>query len=126
MTAPIDSAQSRMNIDMDALERDVRDIIAFPSVGGSDAEVEVQQWCADKLAEAGLDVDHWQIDLNDLRTADDYPGEEVERLEAWGVVGVSGPGHPALILNGHVDVVPPGDLAAWPDAGGPDHARPTT
>jgi len=70
----------------------------------------------DKLAEAGLYVDHWPLDLNDLRTADDYPGEEVERLEAWGVVGVSGPGDPALILNGHVDVVPPGDLAAWPDA----------
>jgi acetylornithine deacetylase len=105
-----------MNIDLDALERDIREIIAYPSVGGSDAEVEVQQWCADKLAEAGLDVDHWQLDLNDLRTADDYPGEEVERLEAWGVVGVSGPGEPALILNGHVDVVPPGDLAAWADA----------
>jgi len=105
-----------MNIDLDALERDVREIVAFPSVGGSDAEVDVQQWCADKLVAAGLDVDHWQLDLNELRTADDYPGEEVERLEAWGVVGVSGPGEPALILNGHVDVVPPGDLATWPDA----------
>lgn len=105
-----------MKIDLDALERDVREIIAYPSVGGSDAEVDVQQWCADKIADAGLDVDHWQLDLNDLRTADDYPGEEVERLEAWGVVGVSGPGTPALILNGHVDVVPPGDLASWADA----------
>lgn len=105
-----------MNIDLDELERDVREIVAYPSVGGSDAEVDVQEWCAERLADAGLDVDHWQLDLNDLRTADDYPGEEVERLEAWGVVGVSGPGEPALILNGHVDVVPPGNLAAWADA----------
>ncbi|MEO6470448.1 MAG: ArgE/DapE family deacylase [Aeromicrobium sp.] len=105
-----------MKIDLDALERDMWEIIAFPSVGGSDAEVDVQQWCADKLSEIGLDVDHWQLDLNALRTLDDYPGEEVERVEAWGVVGVSGPGDPALILNGHVDVVPPGDLATWADA----------
>lgn len=103
-------------IDLDALERDMREIIAFPSVGGSDAEVAVQQWCADKLAGIGLDVDHWQLDLNALRSMDDYPGEEVERLESWGVVGVSGEGDPALILNGHVDVVPPGDLASWADA----------
>lgn len=102
-----------MNIDLDALESDLREIVAFPSIGGSDAEVEVQQWCADKLTEVGLSVDHWPLDLNALRTADDYPGEEVERLEAWGVVGVSSRDTPALILNGHVDVVPPGDLAYW-------------
>lgn len=107
-----------MKIDREALEQDLREIIAFASVGGSQAEVDVQQWCADKLAEIGLDVDHWQLDLNALRTADDYPGEEVERLEAWGVVGSSGSDDdgPALILNGHVDVVPPGDLASWADA----------
>lgn len=105
-----------MKIDVAALESDLREIVAYPSVGGSDAEVDVQTWCADKLDEAGLDIDHWQLDLNALRTADDYPGEEVERLEAWGVVGVSGPDTPALILNGHVDVVPPGDLAFWADA----------
>lgn len=105
-----------MKIDRLALERDLREIISIPSIGGSQAEVDVQQWCADKLASAGLDVDHWQLDLNALRTDDDYPGEEVERLEAWGVVGTSGPDTPALILNGHVDVVPPGDLATWADA----------
>ncbi len=105
-----------IEIDLDALERDMWEIIAYPSVGGSEAEVDVQQWCADKLGEIGLDVDHWQLDLNALRGMDDYPGEEVERLEAWGVVGVSGPDEPALILNGHVDVVPPGDLASWADA----------
>ena len=105
-----------MKIDVAALESDLREIVAYPSVGGSDAEVDVQTWCADKLDEAGLDIDHWRLDLNALRTADDYPGEEVERLEAWGVVGVSGPDTPALILNGHVDVVPPGDLAFWADA----------
>lgn len=100
-------------IDFAALEADLREIIAIPSVGGSAAEVDVQRWCADKLHEIGLDVDHWQLDLPALRADPDYSGEEVERPEAWGVVGVSGPGTPALILNGHVDVVPPGDIDAW-------------
>ncbi len=104
-----------MRIDHDALADDLRELIAIPSVGGSQGEVDVQQWCADKLADLGLDVDHWQLDLAALRSTDGYPGEEVERLEAWGVVAASGPGTPALILNGHVDVVPPGDLSLWPN-----------
>jgi acetylornithine deacetylase len=41
---------------------------------------------------------------------------EVERTEAWGCVGTLGQGTPGLILNGHVDVVPVGDPALWPDA----------
>jgi acetylornithine deacetylase len=102
-----------MKIDTAALAQDLREIIAIPSIGGSAAEVDVQQWCADKLREIGLDVDHWQLDLPALRADVRYPGEEVERPEAWGVVGASGPGTPALILNGHVDVVPPGDIDAW-------------
>jgi acetylornithine deacetylase len=50
---------------------------------------------------------------------------EVDRARATGVVGVlhgvaepakvGGPGVPALALCGHTDVVPPGDMSAWPD-----------
>ena len=57
-----------------------------------------------------------------MRADADYPGEEVDRDEAWGVVGVSGPGTPALILNGHVDVVPPGEPEAWTNSD-PWHVR---
>lgn len=90
------------------------ELIKVPSVGGSVAEVEIVASCADRLRASGLDVDHWPLDLPALRRADGYPGEEVDRPEAWGVVGTSrGSGPPALILAGHVDVVPPGDLGAW-------------
>jgi acetylornithine deacetylase len=102
-----------MDIDVDLIRRDLAQIVNIPSVGGSDAEVAVQRWSAATLTGLGLEVDQWRIDLDDLRADPDYPGEEVEREEAWGCVGVSGPGTPALILNGHVDVVPPGEPDAW-------------
>jgi len=102
-----------MSIDIEALRRDLAELVAIPSVGGSTAEVEIQRWCADRLEGLGLEVDHWSLDLEALRADDDYPGEEVDRSEAWGCVGVSGPGAPALVLNGHLDVVPAGDPSLW-------------
>ncbi len=105
-----------MDIDVDLIRRDLAQIVNIPSVGGSDAEVAVQRWCAATLTGLGLEVDQWNLDLDELRGSTDYPGEEVEREEALGCVGVSGPGTPALILNGHVDVVPPGDPETWANA----------
>jgi acetylornithine deacetylase len=63
-------------------------------------------------------VDHWPLDLDALRALPDHPGEEVERTEAWGLVGTSGGRDgedplPALVLQAHVDVVPAGDPEAW-------------
>ena len=105
-----------LDIDVDLIRRDLAQIVNIPSVGGSDAEVAVQRWCAATLTGLGLEVDQWSLDLDELRGSADYPGEEVEREEALGCVGVSGPGTPALILNGHVDVVPPGDPETWANA----------
>lgn len=108
------SVLSRLKIP--AIRRDLADLVAFPSVGGSDAELDVQDWCAKRLDEAGLHVDHWSDDVRSLAAVDDFPGMEVARTEVWGCVATSmGEGTPALILNGHVDVVPPGDLEQWPD-----------
>jgi acetylornithine deacetylase len=76
----------------------------------------VQHQLAGWLDELGCDVDAWQIDLHEAATAEGAPGREVERTEAWGVVGTlpaSESGRPALILSGHTDVVPPGDLTLW-------------
>jgi acetylornithine deacetylase len=95
----------------------LRRTIAVPSVGGTDAECDVQHLVADELATLGCDVDRWQIDLAAAATAPDAPGQEVVRTEAWGVVGTATAaetGHPALILCGHADVVPAGDPALWP------------
>lgn len=93
----------------------LRDLIRLPSVSGSDEENVIQAVLAEQLTGLGLEVDHWQLPLEALMAAPDFPGVEVERTQAWGLVAARrGRGEgPSLLLNAHVDVVPPGDLAAW-------------
>ena len=105
-----------MHIDTDLIRRDLAQLVAIPSVGGSPGETSAQKWCAAALEGLGLNVDLWPLDLDALRAHPDYPGEEVERSEAWGCVGTAGEGTPELILNGHLDVVPPGDANRWTGA----------
>lgn len=94
---------------------DVAAIVRLPSVSGSEAEDEAQELLAGRLDRSGFEVDHWSIDLQELAGHPDFPGMEVARSEAWGLVGrVAGVGDgPTLMLNGHVDVVPTGDPEAW-------------
>jgi acetylornithine deacetylase len=91
--------------------------VAIPSVGGTDAENDAVHHMAGWMGALGLDVDHWRVPLDDLLERPDFPGVEVPRSEAWGVVGrlpgVGGDGARSLMLNGHVDVVPPGDVHQW-------------
>ncbi|HET6954293.1 MAG TPA: ArgE/DapE family deacylase [Acidimicrobiales bacterium] len=94
-------------------------LVRIPSLTGSAGEHEALALLATDLAADGLEVDHWALPLAELRADPDFPGTEVDRDEAWGVVGrLAGTGGGAsLMLNGHVDVVPPGDPSAW---SGPD------
>ena len=102
-------------IDDVSLVASLQDLVRTPSVTGTDAEHELQHAVARDLRDAGLDVDLWQLDLDALRADPRYPGTEAPRAEGYGVVGVTpGEGPPALILQGHVDVVPTGDLDNWP------------
>ncbi|WP_188193060.1 ArgE/DapE family deacylase [Nonomuraea sp. SYSU D8015] len=88
--------------------------VRVPSVTGTDAESELQHRFARLLTEAGMDVDVWKLDLADLTGRPGFPGTEAPRAEGYGVVAVTGgEGPPALALQGHVDVVPTGDLAKW-------------
>jgi acetylornithine deacetylase len=93
----------------------IGDVVRIPSVSGTDAENEAQGFLAGVLQRSGWDVDHWRIDLDELVRHPDFPGMEVPRDEAWGLVGrhAGTGGGPTLMLNGHVDVVPVGDPAAW-------------
>lgn len=101
-------------LDEDTVVALLVELIDMASVGGSAGEVAIQLRMAAQLTQLGLVVDQWPLDLGALRADPGYPGEEVDRAQAWGIVGLSGPeGEPALILQGHTDVVPPGDLAAW-------------
>ncbi|WP_307825135.1 ArgE/DapE family deacylase [Streptomyces sp. M2CJ-2] len=106
-------------IDEAALGRTLMELIAAPSVTGSAAESELQHQLAGRLERLGLEVDLWSMDLPALRAHPGFPGMEVPREEAWGLVGTTQDGGdgPTLILQGHVDVVPPGDLEAWGDGG---------
>jgi acetylornithine deacetylase len=99
----------------DTLLDELAALVRIPSVSGTDAENDAQAHVAGRFAEAGLEVDHWPIDLPALTAHPDFPGMEVDRDEAWGLVGrLPGVGDgPTLMLNGHVDVVPVGDPGSW-------------
>jgi acetylornithine deacetylase len=103
----------------DAMLGILRQLVEIPSISGTDAENEAIAAVARIFADHGLDVDHWRIPLDEITTRPDFPGTEVDRHEAWGLVGRltgrrSGTGDaPTLMFNGHVDVVPPGDLQQW-------------
>ncbi|MDQ6669175.1 MAG: ArgE/DapE family deacylase [Chloroflexota bacterium] len=98
-----------------AMQELLRELVRAPSVGGTRAESELQQRLAGDFAAFGLETDVWSLPLVELAAEPDFPGAEVARQEAIGVVGRlrgSRRGR-TLMLNGHVDVVPPGDLGAW-------------
>ncbi len=90
-------------------------MLGIASTGGTPEEVEVQAWLAERWQEEGLEIDRWDIDVAALAADPEFPGMEVDRRHALGVTATlrgSGTG-PTLLLNGHTDVVPPGDLDAW-------------
>jgi acetylornithine deacetylase len=97
---------------------DLSGLVQIPSVSGSDKEIEIQHLISDRMITMDLAVDTWQIPLEETLAEPDFPGVEVDRSEAWGVVGrVAGRGNgPSLMLNAHVDVVPPGDPLSWEGA----------
>ena len=102
------------HLDEDALVETLAELVRMPSVAGSDAEVEVQEFCAEVLRSQAAVVDRWDIDLAELQEDAWFPGSEAHRDHAVGVVGAtSGDGIPALVLQGHLDVVPPGDPETW-------------
>lgn len=103
-------------LDGDALVASLVRLVRVPSVTGSPEESELQHVLAGLLDAEGLDVDAWTIDLAATTGDPEFPGQETDRSEAQGLVGVL-PGRsdsfPALVLQGHVDVVPPGNLDDW-------------
>ncbi len=103
-------------VDTAALVEALSELIALDTSGG--AETPGQERVADLMTELGLDVDRWALDLDALRRDSSY-SEELDREEALGVVGrlgaaagVDSAGR-TLVLNGHIDVVPAGDLDRW-------------
>ena len=103
-------------LDEQALVDHLTALVRLPSITGTAEESDLQHRAAAEYAAWGLDVDTWALDLEALRADPRFPGTEAERVEGYGMVAATGPGRPALVLQGHVDVVPTGDLAKWADA----------
>ncbi len=90
-------------------------LLRIPSMGGSPGETHAQLYLAELLGKLGLEVHTWDMDLPNLTHQPDFPGMEVPRTAGVGVLGIwRGSGElPAILINGHTDVVPPGDPQAW-------------
>ena len=120
----IDDLEARVldSIDETAVTELLVDLVRVPSITGSDAESELQHTCVGRLRELDMDTDIWKLDLDALRADPRFPGTEAPRLEGYGVVASTGrlgggeDSVPALVLQGHVDVVPTGDVAKWDGA----------
>lgn len=102
---------------LDALDRDglldsIRALVAIPSLGGH--ETPAQEWVSELMLRIGLEVDVWDLDFEALAQHRAH-AVECERDRGLGVVGRLGEeaGGSSLILNGHVDVVPPGHEDRW-------------
>ncbi|MGI9149618.1 MAG: ArgE/DapE family deacylase [Chloroflexota bacterium] len=115
----VEADRARLLAAVDAEREDMlallQQLVRMPSVGGTGEENAIQHVLAGWLEAEGLVTDLWPLPLAELAAEPDFPGMEVLRTEGWGLVGRqpgAGSG-PSLMLNGHVDVVPPGDLAAW-------------
>ena len=106
---------SDVEVSRERIVADLATLVAIPSIGGSQAEIDIQRGLAEAWRSEGWQVEEWSLDLAHLTRRPDFPGMEVERSEAHGVL-MTWPGTGGgrrLLLNGHTDVVPPGDTAAW-------------
>ncbi len=111
-TAATAAAAALDALDIDRCIALTRELVRVPSTTGD--ERAVQSLVAAELEEAGLEVDRFEPDVAEIAAHPRFPGMEVARREAVLVAGVLGPtGGRSLILNGHVDVVPPGSPSAW-------------
>lgn len=99
-------------IDRDRLVADLRELIAIPSITGSEEAVAAR--ASAMLEEIGLVVERVDPDPAAIRADPDWPGEEMPRTALPVLIGRAGRGRGRrIILSGHLDVVPPGDPATW-------------
>lgn len=99
------------HVDLDALVELTSALVAVPSVSAEESTG--QRLVAARMASAGMDVETFDVDLPALRAHPQHSAE-FDRDEMLGVVGRVGRGAgPVLLVDGHVDVVPPGIEGDW-------------
>lgn len=119
-TAPSPDAEAAILAAVDAgFEAQVdwtRRLMAIPSIRG--AEAALQDLVADAYRARGLSVDRWTLRPEDIAH---HPGAGKIAVSYDNAVNVVGTWRPereegrSLLLNAHVDVVPPGPEAMWTD-----------
>lgn len=94
------------------------DLVRFPSVRGQEATI--QDFVFAAMHKRGLAMDRWRLREEDLAEHPGFgPVSETTYDNAWNVVGSWRPTAEtgrSLILNAHVDVVPPGPRDMWETA----------
>jgi acetylornithine deacetylase len=91
----------------------LKDLIKFQSVTGN--EKQIQEFIAKTLKDMNLDVDVWEPNLDELSKHPAYVPVTMGYKDRPNVVGVyrGKENNRSLLLNGHVDVIPPGPLESW-------------
>ena len=103
---------SSPTIDVGRIEDDLRRLIRIPSVTGS--EEAIQSEILRLFEEIGLETQWIEADPEFFAEDPDFPGAEMPRTSLRVITGTTGrEGGRRLLLVGHVDVVPPGDLSTW-------------
>jgi acetylornithine deacetylase len=98
-------------IDVDSLVEYLCELISIPSVGGHESNA--QKNVAAKMRELGLTVETWDLDFDKLRSHPAF-SMPIQRKDGIGVVGSYGRSNGrSLLINGHIDVVSPGDKSKW-------------
>lgn len=93
----------------------LQQLVQLDSVQGNEAEV--QKKVAEKLESIGLEVDFWHPDGDEFINHPYFCATRTDFSTSPNVVGVwkGTGGGKSLVLNGHIDVVPPGDTKQWSD-----------
>jgi acetylornithine deacetylase len=106
------AAAAAARVDPAQIETDLYELIRIPSITGS--EEAIQDAIERLLDEIGLETKRIVTDPVAFADDPDFPGSEMPRTSLPVVTGRLGrAGGRRVLLVGHVDVVPPGDLSTW-------------
>ena len=112
-SAERDRALRAVDASAAGLARFTRELVRSRSITGD--EDEAQEIVRDKLRELGASVDLWRPKRGEFKGYEGFIEEEKRVGQRPDVVGRfrGGSSKKTLAFNGHVDVVPEGDLSTW-------------
>lgn len=91
----------------------LRELVRTPSVTGD--ETAAQAVMQRLMRQAGLDVEVYAPARDDVVDHPSFSDDGLPLGDRPVVVGRTGPPGATVVLNGHIDVVPPGDRLRWQD-----------